>query len=77
MLPLTARGNNTSQFLLLEFRGTGLSQPGELLRFSSPTATPAVISPCLITPTSMVLDERTGALFITEIGIGNLVRLQL
>jgi hypothetical protein len=77
VLPLSARGNTASQFLVLEFGGTGLSQPGELLRFSSPTATPSIISPCLITPTSMVLDERSGALFITEIGTGNLIRLQL
>jgi hypothetical protein len=77
VLPLEARGNNASQFLVLEFGGAGLSQPGQLLRFSSPTATPSIISPCLITPTSMILDERSGALFITEIGTGNLLRLQL
>jgi hypothetical protein len=77
VLPLATQGNSTAEFLVLEFGGTGLAQPGRLLRFSSPTATPSIISPCLITPTSMVLDERSGALFITEIGTGNLIRLQL
>ena len=77
VLSLSARGNTTPQFLVLEFGGAGLSQPGQLLRFSSPMATPSIISPCLITPTSMALDERNGALFITEIGTGNLIRLQL
>jgi len=62
-------------FLVLEFGGTGLSQPGKLLFFSSPDATPTVVSACLITPTSMALNKKTGALFVTEIGTGNVVRL--
>ena len=74
VLPVNTRGGAT-QFLVLEFGGAGLAQPGRLLLFTSPTAAPTVISGCLITPTSMALDEKTGALFVTEIGTGNVVRL--
>ncbi len=36
---------------------------------------PIAISNCLITPTSIALDERSGTIFVTEIGTGNVVRL--
>lgn len=74
VLPVREKGH-ASQFLVLEFGGAGLSQPGRLLFFSSPDATPTVLSGCLITPTSMALDRKSGALFITEIGTGNIIRL--
>jgi len=74
VLPVREKGH-ASQFLVLEFGGAGLSQPGRLLLFSSPDATPTVLSGCLITPTSMALDRKSGALFITEIGTGNIIRL--
>ncbi len=77
VLPLDSRTNAASQFLVLEFGGAGLSQPGRLLRFAFPKGRGTVISGCLITPTSMALDECSNALFITEIGTGNLIRLQL
>jgi hypothetical protein len=64
-------------FLVLEFGSAGLQQPGRLLYFSSSTATPEVISSSLITPTNMVLDENTNTLFITEIGTGRIIRLEL
>lgn len=72
VLPLSDGG-----FLVLEFGGTGLQQPGRLLRFASATAAPEVISASLITPTNMVLDEKNNVLFITEIGTGRIIRLQL
>ena len=72
MLPVPDGG-----FLVLEFGGAGLQQPGQLLYFSSATAAPEVISASLITPTNMVLDEKTNTLFITEIGTGRIIRLQL
>ena len=74
VLPVGARGG-ADQFLVLEFGGAGLAQPGRLLLYTSPAAAPAVISPCLITPTSMALDKKSGALFVTEIGPGVVVRL--
>jgi hypothetical protein len=76
VLPVREHGHG-NQFLVLEFGGAGLSQPGKLLLFSSPDATPTVVSGCLITPTSMALNKKSGALFITEIGTGNVVRLML
>ena len=76
ILPVKKRGSAT-HYLVLEFGGAGLSQPGRLLSFDSPSAAPAVVSGCLITPTSMALDEKTRALYITEIGTGNVMRLTL
>ncbi len=74
--PVRSHGHG-SDLLVLEFGGAGLSQPGKLLLFSSPDATPSVVSACLITPTSMALDRKSGALFATEIGTGNVVRLMV
>ncbi len=74
VLPVRARGG-ASRFLVLEFGGAGLQPPGRLLLFDTPAATPALVSGCLITPTSMALQEKRGALFVAEIGTGNIVRL--
>lgn len=71
VLPVRGAG----QFLVLEFGGAGLEQPGRLLSFASPDADPTILLPCLITPTSMILDQARHALFITEIGTGNIIRL--
>jgi hypothetical protein len=73
ILPIKARSANS--FLVLEFGSAGLAQPGSLLDFSSPLTAPQVIANCLITPTSMVRDEKTGSIYITEIFTGRVVRL--
>jgi hypothetical protein len=74
VLPLVG-GRPAGQFLVLEFGGPGLVPPGRLLLFASPDATPTVIADCLTTPTSMVLDNRHGVLFITEIGTGKVLQI--
>lgn len=43
-------------------------EPGLLLHFESPTDPPTVIADCLTRPSSMVLDKKTGRLYITEVG---------
>jgi hypothetical protein len=75
VLPV-AGGGPAGKFLVLEFGGQGLVPPGRLLLFASPDATPTVIADCLTTPTSMVLDQRHRALFITEIGTGNVLQFR-
>ncbi len=42
--------------------------PGLVLRFDSPAGPPAVVTNCLTRPTSMTFDEKTGLLYVTELG---------
>ena len=77
VLPIA--GDQDTQSLLtleydLHFPAPG---PGRLQSFSSPSAAPSVISSCLVTPTSMVYDENSGQLVISELGTGQLVLLPL
>jgi hypothetical protein len=51
--------------------------PGVVLRFDSPVSAPQVLADCLARPTSMVLDERGGVLFVAEMLTGRIVALQL
>ncbi len=79
VLPLPPESIPNS-FLVLEFGGAGLSQPGRILAFVySPNATPVVFKgqSCLTTPTSMALDKYGEELFVTEISTGNVVRLDV
>lgn len=43
------------------------ANPGQLLRFDSPVGPPTVVSDCLTRPTSMVVDEKTGVTYVTEL----------
>jgi hypothetical protein len=51
--------------------------PGRLLRFDRRTSVPIVVSNTLISPTSMAYDPVTQELFVTEIGPGRIIRIQL
>jgi len=63
-------------FFTLEYSADMLAGlPGRLSHLSSPTSAPTVLSSCLITPTSMALDDRKGEMYITQIGTGQIVRL--
>jgi hypothetical protein len=53
------------------------SGPGRLQSFVTPASAPAVVSACLVTPTSMVYDMNSGQLVIAELGTGQLVLLRL
>lgn len=65
-------------FLTLEISTNLLTgQPGRLQYWSSPAGPPTVISNCLIGPSSMVYDQRTGTLFVTEIFTGRIIQIPL
>ncbi|HEX6189695.1 MAG TPA: ScyD/ScyE family protein [Pyrinomonadaceae bacterium] len=75
VLPIRGRGR-TSEFLTLELSADMQSgTPGRLRRYTSPDAAPTVIADCLNMSTSMARDERTGALYITEIFTGRIVKV--
>jgi hypothetical protein len=76
VLPITSKGD--TDYLVLQFStdmlGGGL---GSLLRFETPGSTPTVLAGCLITPTSMTLDEKTDTLYITELATGRVVSVPI
>ncbi len=67
-----------TQYLTLELSTDLLAgQPGRLQRWPSPAGPATPLSTCLIGPSSMVLDAKTGTLYITEIFTGRVVQLPL
>jgi hypothetical protein len=76
VLPFRNGGPHGISFLTLEFSADMLvpGTPGRLTLFAPDTA-PVVLSDCLITPTGMARDERTGGVFVTEIATGRVVGL--
>lgn len=76
VLPITSQGD--TDYLVLQFSinilGGGL---GSLLRFETPDSTPTVVAGCLITPTSMTLDEKTDTVYITELATGRVVSVPI
>ena len=75
VLPVKTPGGG-NEFLTLEFSTDQLAQaPGRLQLFTSPGGPPVVIADCLITPTSMALDPKTGSLFVTEIFTGRIIEV--
>ena len=76
VLPITSKGD--TDYLVLQFSTNMLGgAPGSLLRFETPTSTPTVLAGCLITPTSMTLDEKTNTLYITELATGRVVSVPI
>ena len=71
-----ARGDNGG-LLTLEFSTDMLAPgtPGRLSFYASPSANPIVVANCLITPTSLVQDAKSGDLFVTEIFTGRVVKI--
>jgi hypothetical protein len=65
-------------FLTLEFNlNFPAPGPGRLLFVSEPNASPVILSGCLTTSSSMVLDRKSGRLVIAELATGRLVTLPL
>ena len=64
--------------LVLQHASVGpfFGSPGVLLRFATPGSAPVVVANCFTRPTSMVLDEKTGMLYVTEFS-GRLVSIAL
>ena len=73
VLPHTDDGETTDYFVLQHASGPVLSGPGLLMRLQASGGPPILITNCLNRPTSMTRDERSGALFITEILNGRVV----
>lgn len=87
-IDVLSAGHRNGPFLVLEYASSfrlagqpggppGFVSPGRLLRFAHRTAAAEVLSAALTTPTSMAFDRETRELFVTEIGTGNIVRVQL
>ena len=75
---LPVKDKSTYSFLTLEISQSLLANaPGRLQRFTSPAGPGVPISTCLIGPSSMVLDEKTGILYVTEIFTGRIIQIQL
>ena len=75
---LVIRKGSAPDYLALQFAsGSFLSGPGLLLRFDAPDRPPTIIADCLITPTSMTLDEKTGTLYVTELAGGRIVSISV
>lgn len=68
--------HSTTEYYVLEFSTDFLADaPGQLLLFSSPMASPAVVAGGLITPSGMVRNAANGDIYITEIFTGNILRV--
>jgi hypothetical protein len=68
----------TNGFLTLEFSADMLSgAPGRMRFYDSTNVPGTVIADCLITPTSMAVDERSGDVYVTEIFTGRVVKVRI
>jgi hypothetical protein len=75
---LPTRRGGDSDDLVLEFTTDFLAnQPGRLRLFETPGDPPTPVADCLVAPTSMTLDEKTGLLYVTELAGGRIVTFQL
>ena len=82
---LPIRDGADTDWLVLQHASVGpfFGSAGTLLRFETPDGTPTVIAGgpdiapfCLTRPTSMTLDEKTGTLYVTELG-GRIVTIPI
>lgn len=82
-LPIRDRAD--TDWLVLQHASEGLffGSGGSLLRFETPASAPTVVAGgpaeapfCLTRPTSMTLDEKTGTLYVTELG-GRIVAIPI
>ncbi|QQS39954.1 MAG: ScyD/ScyE family protein [Acidobacteriota bacterium] len=63
-------------FYALEYSANQLAgTPGRLKFFETPSSPPTTVVANLITPSSMVLDHRTGEMYVTEMFTGRLIRV--
>jgi hypothetical protein len=70
---LPIREGSDTDHLVLQLAspfGPFFPPPGLVLRFETSAGPPTTVASCLTRPTSMVLDEKTGTLYITELGPG-------
>jgi hypothetical protein len=76
VLPLTEKGDR--DYLVLQHASVGpfFASPGLILRFENPSDPPSVVTSCLVRPTSLILNQKTGTLYVTEYG-GRVVSVPL
>jgi hypothetical protein len=70
---LPVREGSDTDHLVLQLAspfGPFFPPPGLLLHFETPAGAPTTVANCLLRPTSMVLDEKSGTLYVTELGAG-------
>jgi len=73
-------GNETKYLVLQHTSGVGppflppFTRRGLVLHFDTAAGPPTVVTDCLMRPTSMALDEKTGLLYVTEFG-GRIVEI--
>jgi len=70
-------GNDPVYLVLQHASGPIFGQPGLLLGFATPAGPSVVLANCLARPTSMVLDEATGTVYVTELIGGRILRMPL
>jgi len=75
VIPTTVDGEATDFLVLQHASGSILSGSGSLTRFS-PSGSPVVLADCLLRSTSMTRDDKSGAVYITEIVNGRVVVVQ-
>jgi hypothetical protein len=76
---LRTRDRADADYLVLQHSSGGgpfFGGPGLVLHFESQGSAPSIVANCLTRPSSMVLDERTGLLYVAEIG-GRVVALDI
>jgi len=67
-----------NRFFVLEYSTNQLAgAPGRLSRYDQPDGSPVVLVNSLSSPTSLVRDEITGDLFVTEIFAGRITRVHI
>jgi hypothetical protein len=76
VLPLDSGGLLTLEFSL-DMAAPAPQPPGRLQWFEDPDAAPVVLSNTLITPTSVEYDEKSRAIYITEIFTGRILKISL
>lgn len=76
VIPIAGAGGQI-QYYTLEFSTNFLANaPGQIRFFSSASAAGVVVAGGLISPTSMARDAATGAIYITEIFTGRVIKVQ-
>lgn len=76
VLPVKSQGG-ADQFFTLEFSANMLADaPGRLRLFASPGGPAVTVTDCLISPSSFAFDQKSGALFVTEVFTGRIIRVQ-
>ena len=76
---IETKNRDDVDYLVLQHSSGGgpfFGGPGVVLRFESPGSASSVVANCLTRPSAMVFDEKTGTLYVTEIG-GRVIALSI